>query len=337
VSRSIGVLTSLAWLSAGWLLAGQPFGFPTANQALATPGQEEAFAVGTPGKPWTTGMFGCVRGQGRQFHEGLDIRCLKRDPHGEPADPIMATAAGVVVYSSDKPGLSNYGRYVVLQHMVEGLAVFSLYAHLREVRADLRPGLPVRAGEIIGTMGRSTNSGTPISKERAHLHFEIGLRISDRFASWHRQNAPEQRNDHGEWNGQNLLGLDPAQVLREQAALGRRFSLLRLLQTQAELCRVLVRQTNFSWPRRYAPLVARNLRADKEGIAGYELVLNYVGVPFQLIPRAASEIRGQQRVQLLSVNEPELRAHPCRQLLARRGGRWELAYRGARLIDLLIY
>ena len=72
----------------------QTFQFPTANHALFEKGAEDRFFVGTVGKPWTTGTFGCVRTGGWQMHEGLDIRCLQRDQHGEPIDPVLATADG---------------------------------------------------------------------------------------------------------------------------------------------------------------------------------------------------------------------------------------------------
>ena len=36
--------------------------------------------------------------------------------------------------------------------------------------------------------------------------------------------------------------------------------------------------------------------AEKEGIAGYEMALNYNGVPFALLPRAASEIKDRKSV-----------------------------------------
>ena len=38
-----------------------------------------------------------VRSDGWQIHEGLDIRCLQRDKHGEPTDPVMATADGTSI------------------------------------------------------------------------------------------------------------------------------------------------------------------------------------------------------------------------------------------------
>ena len=273
----------------------QTFQLPTANHALFDKGGEEKFFVGTAGKPWTTGTFGCVRTGGWQMHEGLDIRCLQRDRQGEPTDPVLATADGTVAYISTKPSLSNYGNYVVIRHQVEGVEIYSLYAHLREVRHDLKAGQAVKAGEPIAVMGRTANTRESISKDRAHVHFELNLLVNDRFAAWYKKTFPGQRNDHGEWNGQNLLGIDPRLILLGQREQGAKFSLLSFLQNQTDLCRVLVRKTDFPWLKRYASLVRPNPRAQKEGIAGYEMALNFNGVAFELIPRAASEIKGKAR------------------------------------------
>jgi murein DD-endopeptidase MepM/ murein hydrolase activator NlpD len=271
------------------------------------------------------------------MHEGLDIRCLERDRHGEPTDPVLATADGTVAYISTRASLSNYGNYLVLRHLVEGLEIYSLYAHLREVRHDLKIGQSVKAGEPVATMGRTANTRESISKDRAHVHFELNLVGNDRFESWYKKTFPGQRNDHGEWNGQNLLGLDPRLILLGQQEQGAKFSLLAFLQGQTELCRVLVRKTYFSWLKRYAALVRSNPRAEKEGVAGYEVALNFNGVAFELIPRAASEIKGKAKFQLLSVNEAEYHKNPARRLVARKGARWELTSHGLNLLEMLTY
>ena len=80
-----------------------------------------------------------------------------------------------------------------------------------------------------------------------------------------------------------------------------------------------------------------NPRAEREGVAGYELALNFIGIPFEVIPRAASELRGTARYQLLSVNETEQKRRGCRKLVLRRGQRWELAPNGLRLLNLLTH
>jgi hypothetical protein len=100
---------------------------------------------------------------------------------------------------------------------------------------------------------------------------------------------------------------------------------------------VLVRATNFPYLKRYAALVLKNPVAEKEGVAGYEIALNYNGVAFALMPRAASEIKGKAKFQLLSVNESEYRAHPCRKLVVPRGGRWQLTDKGLRELELLTH
>ena len=330
-------LASVLFL-AGKLAAQSPFQFPTANHALYETGGEAKFLAPTsPDRPWTTGSFGCVRTDGWQMHEGLDILHLHADRHGEPTDPVLATADGTVAYFSAKAGLSNYGKYVVIRHFVEGLEIYSLYAHLSEIAPGLAVGKTVRAGETIGTMGRTSNTSERIDKERAHVHFELNLLANDNFSAWFRKNLPGERNDHGIWNGQNLDGLDPLAILLAEKPGGRKFSLLEFVRSQTELCRVLVRATNFSYLKRYAPLVLKNPRAEKEGVAGYEIALNYNGVAFALMPRAASEIKGAAKIQLLSVNAAEYQAHPCRKLVAQRGEHWQLTEKGLREVGMLTY
>jgi murein DD-endopeptidase MepM/ murein hydrolase activator NlpD len=322
---------------AAFARAQEPFRLPTANRALFEPRGEERFFVGTVGKPWTTGTFGCVRSGGWQLHEGLDIRCLQRDKHGEPQDPVWATADGTVAYLSRRPSLSNYGNYLVLRHVVEGLEIYSLYAHLSDIRHDLKPGQAVKAGETVATMGRTANTGEGISKDRAHVHFELNLLVNDRFAQWYKHASPGQRNDHGEWNGQNLDGIDPRQILLDEQTQGAKFSLLDFLRQQTELCRVVVRKTDFPWLKRYHALVRPNAVAEKEGIAGYEIALDFNAVAFELIPRAASEIKGKAKFQLLSVNEAEYHKNPARRLVAKSGRRWELTSHGLNALELLTY
>ena len=331
------LLTALAatFFSAGLLHAQNPFQFPTANRALYDVGQElKFFAPTAPDKPWTSGSFGCVRSDGWQMHEGLDILHQHTDRHGEPTDPVMATADGTVVYINTKAALSNYGKYIVIRHIVEGLEIYSLYAHLSAIQPGVAASKTVKAGEIIATMGRTSNTSETITKDRAHCHFELNLFVNENFSSWYKKYFTGERNDHGIWNGQNLNGLDPRDILLGER--GGKFSLLNFVRSQTELCRVLVRATSFPYLKRYAPLVLKNPRAEKEGIAGYEIALNYNGVAFALLPRAASEIKGTAKFQLLSVNEKEESAHPCRKLVVQHGGHWQLTDKGQRELELLV-
>jgi murein DD-endopeptidase MepM/ murein hydrolase activator NlpD len=316
--------------------AQSPFQFPTANHALFEIGQElKFFAPTAPDKPWTSGSFGCVRDNGTRMHEGLDIRHLQTDRRGEPTDPVMATADGTVIYFSTKPSLSNYGNYIVIRHVIEGIEIYSLYAHLSAIHPGLKIGESVKAGEVIATMGRTSNAET-ILKERAHVHFELNVLANDNFSAWFKKNSTE-RNDHGEWNGQNLNGLDPRQILLAEHNPVKKFSLLDFIRSQTEICRVLVRATDFPYLKRYPMLVLKNPIAEKEGVAGYEIALNYNGVAFALMPRAESEIKSRAKFQLLSANEAEQKANPCRKLIVKRGSRWQLADAGIRELELLTY
>jgi len=334
VFPTAGMLVALA-LGLPKALEAQEFRLPTANRAIYEPGGEDRYFAGTTGKTWTSGTFGSVRSDGNQIHEGLDIRSIQRDKRGEPTDPVMATADGTVAYINTKPSLSNYGNYIVLRHEIEGMEIYSLYAHLQSVKAGLQVGQAVKAGAQIAIMGRTSNTKETISKERAHVHFELDLFVNERFPEWFKKHSPGERNDHGMWNGQNLNAIDSRLVLLAEQKEGSNFSLVQFLHSETELCRVFVRDTNFPWLKRYAPLVARNPVAEKEGVAGYEIALDFNGVAIQLIPRAASEIKSKSRFALLSVNEAEEKKNPGRHYVTKKSGRWELAPHGTELLELL--
>jgi murein DD-endopeptidase MepM/ murein hydrolase activator NlpD len=324
----------LALLAASPAFA-QPFQLPTANHAIFEPGGEERYFVPTPGKTWITGTFGCVRSDGWQMHEGLDIKCLQRDRSGEPTDPVMATADGVVAYINNRPSLSNYGRYMVLLHHVEGMEIYSLYAHLSAIQPDVRVGQNVRAGDKIAVMGRTSNTRERITRERAHVHFELNLFYSDHFNPWFKRHFAHERNDHGLYNGENLVGMDARLILLAARERGTNFSLTDWIRHRTELCRVLVKQTDFPWLRRYPMLVREGGLPPGERPAGYEIALDFNGLPFELIPRPAACFKGGARFQLLSVNEAEYTKNPCRRIVKHRGNRWELASYGLNLLDLL--
>jgi hypothetical protein len=314
------------------------FILPTPNRALLEAGPSEKYLVGTTGKPWESGGFGCVRSEGLKMHEGLDIRCVRRDKRGEPIDPVYASAAGTVVYFSDKPGLSNYGRYIVVRHSIEGLEICTLYAHLSAIAEDLAIGKAVKQGQVIATMGRSTNTREGISKDRAHLHFEFDFILNDRFAQWHKEFEPGQRNDHGDWNGHNLAAVDPQALLLAQQKQGTNFSLAKhLRESRKEVCRVFVKDAKFPFLKHYAALIKHSALTDKEGAVGYEIALDFNGAPIELVPRAASEAASAARIRLLSVNEEELNRHRCCHLVTRRAGKWQLGPSGDARVRLLAY
>jgi murein DD-endopeptidase MepM/ murein hydrolase activator NlpD len=157
---------------------------------------------------WESGAFGGVRSGGIQFHEGIDIRPVSRNRQGEPTDSVFAAMAGVVRHVSSKAGNSSYGRYIVLEHPDISPGVYTLYAHLASIGREVRVGAKVELGQTIGVMGHSSG-GYMIPRDRAHLHFEIGLMLTRNFQSWYDSKKFGSRNDHSLWNGMNLIGIDP--------------------------------------------------------------------------------------------------------------------------------
>ncbi len=317
-------------------VASQPFLFPTANQALYEPNGDARFLAPTPGHTWESGSFGCVRTDrsGVRLHEGLDIRSVATGRNGEPTDAVLASAGGTVAYINRRPGSSNYGNYIIVRHYLERLEVYSLYAHLSAIQPGLVVGSQVGARDRIATMGRT---GQPIGKDRAHVHFEINLVLSERFKDWFGIHYPGERNDHGNFNGRNLLGLDPRAILLTERSDGAHFSLTDYIKSQPVMAQVVVRRTEFSFVRRYPQLLRPNLRAEHEGVAGFELGLNFNGIPVQITPRSARELGAGPALRLLSVNETEWHKHPCARLVVKRGQTWTLTGKGDELVSLLTF
>ncbi|MDP1591112.1 MAG: M23 family metallopeptidase [Prosthecobacter sp.] len=188
---------------------------PTDNRALFE--QPDAFFQfvdrdfeGAKTTPWEGGQFGFVRDPRRlgksiayaRFHEGLDIKPLRRDAQGNPLDEVRAIADGLVAYVTAASNLSNYGRYIVVRHDWGQGSFYSLYAHLRE--AHVTAGQKVKAGTPLGTLGYT---GSGIDQRRAHVHVELNLFLSSRFDAWHAASFATP-NHHGVFNGLNLIGLD---------------------------------------------------------------------------------------------------------------------------------
>lgn len=294
-------------------------GWPTPNPAYLENRPLEAFVQPTESRAISSGLFGCTRTKGRQFHEGVDLRPLRRDSRGEATDEIFAILPGVVRHINRRAGDSSYGRYVVLEHPDQVPAVYSLYAHLSSLRAGLKVGDQLSLGDILGIMGRSAG-GYSIPKDRAHLHFEIGLRLSDDFQQWYEGRKFSTRNQHGVWNGMNLLGVDPLEfyrLFRQQRVnhFGDYFD-----QLAAALRVRVVRPGTPDFVRRYPSLLAR---APEGEPAGWEVTVDRYGMPFSWRPLTVRETMGMRRgdVDIVWTNDSLLESCRCKRLVTRLRGR----------------
>ncbi|MFT3781890.1 MAG: M23 family metallopeptidase [Nibricoccus sp.] len=299
-------------------------GWPTPNAAYFEGKPISEFIQPTASGEIESGLFGCRRSGGRQYHEAVDLKPLKRDRRGEPTDPVFAAMKGVVRYISRNPGNSNYGRYVVLEHLDVEPAIYTLYAHLAEVSSTISVGAVVARGQPLGVMGRSS-SEQAIPRERAHLHFEMGVVLTNNFESWYETKKFGNRNYHGIYNGMNLLGFDPLDFFDQFR--GRRVNTFRdyfsHLQPAVRL-RIATRRIP-DYVQRYPSLLAKPLPTG-DLIGGWEVSFNEMGLPFSFTPLTPMEMMSvaPDQVQILDANAAILKGHRCKSLVFERRGKWAI-------------
>jgi murein DD-endopeptidase MepM/ murein hydrolase activator NlpD len=297
-----GITLLLAGLALVAAKAGEPLNLvlPTDNDALLR-GDGPAFYQyidrdyhGEKSTPWEGGRYGFVRNPTEtsagiiytRMHEGIDIKPLQRDATGEPLDAVRAIAPGVVVHTSQAAGLSNYGRYVVVEHRFDGCKYYSLYGHLSSIAA--RTGQRVQARDQLGVMG---HTGEGLNQARAHVHLELNLMLSHQFEAWHDASFKNDPNHHGLYNGLNLVGID---IARLYLALQKRpgLTIPEFLAEEETLYRVLVPPArHFDLPKFYPWMVGEKSAGDPPS---WEISFNRAGVPLKIRP-------GQK-----PVSEPEL-------------------------------
>ena len=312
---------------------------PTANTALYTGEYDKFYQVverdfeGVKSTPWQGGQYGFVRDpvetpQGivyTRFHEGVDIKPLQRDAGGMPLDPVMSIANGTVAYANATAGFSNYGKYVVVDHLWGGCHYYSLYAHLNKV--VVTAGQKVAKGDQLGVLGFT---GEGLDMPRAHVHFEINLMLSSAFDAWHTTYFPGDVNHHGNYNGINLAGFNPAAfllALKKNPAL----TVPDFLSHEEVFYKVLIpRSAHFDLPKFYPWMLDKKSPADP---ASWEVSFTQSGVPLHI---ATS---GRQ------VDAPELSwAKPApieyskitRDVISGKGDHAELSTTGLHLMKLLI-
>ncbi len=219
-------------------------------------------------------LFGMVREEGKRFHEGIDIRPAKTNADGEALDLVLAAMDGQVAYLNANVN-GPYGRYVVLHHTAAEIPVYTLYAHLAKIEPTLKTAQPIRRGTVIGLMGRTSAGVSPITKDRSHLHFEVGLMLSTGFNRWYAA-QPENKqspNLHGLYNGQNLIGMDPLLILGQP-----KVDILAALRSQPTALTVGLRTNKMpDFVQNYPAL----MRGDASRAAGWYVEFSWQGMPIR--------------------------------------------------------
>ncbi len=337
LARSIlSLLAMVAPLPAAGASPG-PIALPTANHHLDHGGGDQFYMFvhrnfeGQVSRPWTAGKYGFVRNLkrtedgliGTKFHEGIDIKPVKRDRSGKPLDDVLAIAPGVIAYTNTSSSRSNYGKYVVVEHLWGCGPVFSLYAHLSGV--GVKVGQRVSQGQTIGKLGYT---GTGISRERAHLHLELNLLLSTRFSVWHDKHFGT-KNHHGKHNGINMAGLDIAAFYMAQQR-NKALTLPGFAQTIPVHYKVTVpRHGTLEMVTRY-PWLARGDHRSRS--PSWEISFSASGFPLVVSPsnRTVSEPRVSFIRQCRSKHE-----YLTKGFISGTGYRATLSQTGKRFIELV--
>lgn len=288
--------------------------WPTPNKAFFQNLPAEYFIQPTVSGKIISGKFGCVRNGGKKFHEGIDLKPIKRDSNGEAADYIFSVMPGKVVHINKSSGNSTYGKYIVIQHNSIEPNICTLYAHLSKILPTIEIGSEVEAGTPIAVMGRTTlNSNIP--KTRAHLHFEMGLMFTDNFNSWYYDQKYTSRNPHGKWNGQNIQGFNPLDFFTQlrSGKISHMSEYLKGIPIAFKLRIYDPTVPNFI--KRYPSLLNKRLRTNDHH--GWEIGFTWYGLPTQWESLSYNDsIRNNNsNISLVAYDKPILKATSCRKMI----------------------
>jgi len=313
---------------------------PTDNDALFS-GRGPAFYQyiernykGLKSTPWEGGQYGFVRDPVEtsagivytRFHEGIDIRALRRDAHGEPLDKVHAIADGKVVHTNPVPGYSNYGKYIVIEHRWDDSNYYSLYGHLSSIA--VQPGNAVKRGQTIAVMGYT---GAGLNQARGHLHLELNVMLSHQFEAWYDAFFKNDPRRNGIYNGMNLAGLDIARLylaLRKNPSL----SIPEFLSDEETFYKVILpKSRHFELPRLYSWMLAADVRHEK---SSWEVSFARSGLPLKIEPSDKHVTQPElSYVKKSSIDYSYL----TRDEISGRDGNAHLTNYGKQLMRLFIY
>jgi murein DD-endopeptidase MepM/ murein hydrolase activator NlpD len=312
---------------------------PTENDALFHGGGAAFYQYierefqGEKSWPWEGGRYGFVRNPVptsaglvyTRFHEGIDIKPLKRDGRGEPLDEVHAIADGKVVHANNSPGYSNYGRYVVIEHNWNGSPYYSLYGHLSEIAATV--GASVRRGDRIGRMG---HSGEGLTQARAHLHLELNLMLNRNFEDWYNHFIPKEPNHNAIYNGINLTGIDIAHFFLEHQKRPE-LTVPRFLAEEETFYKVAVTDSPHFDLRKWYPWMVKDEATEGKS---WEIGFAASGVPLQISSR--EEVVTDPELTFVKKSNVDY-SYLTRGVVEGRGEHARLSENGMRLMRLLTW
>ena len=202
-------------------------------------------------------------------------------------DEVVSFSQGSIAYIN-RYKKSAFGKHVIIKHVFSDITLFSLYAHLSSIPSSLKIGDLIPSNSLIGYIGNTSN-GYFIPSHRAHLHFEIGIRLSDNFHSWYLQNYPaNDENLHSEFNGMNFISIDPLAFFRLLKS-NPHTSLSKFISSQKVSLMVDVFTSEIPSIIKENPLLlARPLSSQK--VFKWRVAFNHFGFPLSFYPFYQGEL-----------------------------------------------
>jgi hypothetical protein len=134
----------------------------------------------------------------------------------------------------------------------------------------------------------------------------------------------------GNFNGLNLVGLDPAAFFRAYAA-DRKLNFAEYVAGQPIAFTVVIRKRTFPW----LTMHPEQTQSGATQVIGYEVGVTAWGLPVKVCPAGPTDRRRTPAIG--RVNEAELTRSNCRGLVRRGRRGWELSERGREWAELLTY
>jgi hypothetical protein len=179
-------------------------------------------------------------------------------------------------------------------------------------------------------MGNTSSSAIPLS--RAHLHFEVGLIMNERFGAWFR--AQKLKPDHGLFNGGNLLALSPLRFFGHLDTIsGVGFKGL-LSEVPRAFTLMIKGNRPLDYFRRYPGLWEGSPFQGR----GMVMMCSENGAILSGRNATPDELQStpSSKVTLLGVDAKALGRNGCRLVVEDRG-RWRLGEKGMRWLEILEY
>ena len=151
-----GLAATYLLQSPGGPLGGQIGGGAVHSSAIFSVSADWIFPVAGPNH--FSDSFGAPRDGGRRKHKGCDIICARNTP-------LVAVVSGIIGRAN--PVDTGLGGRTIWLRGDDNNCYY--YAHLESLGPEIRTGVRVKAGQVVGYAGNTGNARTTC----VHLHFEI--------------------------------------------------------------------------------------------------------------------------------------------------------------------